>query len=179
MHLTDIPCKAVEGIEAHKRGSAAATCEKCLEYLNACRTLVEIGYVWNAEVQDYILEKEHNQKSGTFAANHFVHEMNLQEHFVFLKRLEAITAEVSYLYSQKIIKERVTDPDVVRRKSSPAEFKKAVAESRMANRPAKEKRQLSEREKAIEGLMKGTGLDEKMATLLVDEQFKKQGKVVA
>jgi hypothetical protein len=179
------PCRAevTEALPPHEIGMKARECDMCLEYLNACRTLIGFSFVHDPESTPgeprYILDKDHNQKSGVARCGPFVHEMNLQEHFVFLKRLEAITAEVSFLYTQKIIKERVSDPDIIKRKKDPAAFKAAVEAQKMAQRPVKERRQLDAREKAIEGLMKATGLPESVATQMVDEQLKKQGKVTA
>ena len=159
----------------HELGTLCRECDACLEYLNACRTLIEIRYDFEGK-----LDKELNVKGGIARANGFTyaHEYNLQEMFVFMKRLEAITAEFSYLYSQKVIKERVPDPDVLRRKKDPQEFQKALAEQKLANRPAKERKHLSERDKAIAALT-GVGLSLEDATASVDAKFKEQGKVTS
>ena len=167
-------CKDGVQTEPHELGTRPRDCDTCLEYNNACRTLVQCMYDHEGN-----LDKDMNIKSGTFRANHFVHEMGLQEHFVFLKRLEGITAETSYLYSQKIIRERVNDPEVLKRKKDPQEFKKALAEQKLAQRPEKERKHLDARGKAIEAMMRVAMMSEEQATAAVDEQFRKQGKVVA
>ncbi len=96
-----------------------------------------------------------------------------------MKRMEMLTAETSYLYNQKLIKEKVTDPDIIKRKRDPVEFKKAIDASKLSQRPEKEKKQLDARGKAIAALMTATKLDEDICAQMVDEQFKKQGKVTA
>ena len=96
-----------------------------------------------------------------------------------MKRMEMLTAETSYLFNQKVIKDKITDPDIIKRKSDPVEFKKAIEDSKMSQRPEKEKRQLDARGKAIAALMLATRLDEDTCAQMVDEQFKKQGKVTA
>lgn len=162
-------------LDSHLLGEKARECDKCLEYLNACRTLMHVQYDNEGN-----LDKDLNQRSATFTAHRHVHEFSLQQHFVFLKRLEAITAEVSYLYQQKIIKEKIADPAVIQRKKDyPLELQKAIEKQKYDARPIKERKALDARGKAIAELMKATGIPETIATTMIDEQLKKQGKVTA
>ena len=159
--------------EPHEVGTLSRSCDACLEYLNACRTLVTIRYDHEGKLDKDI------QKGVIGHAHRFVSDYTLHELFIFMKRMEMLTAETSYLFNQKVIKEKVTDPDIIKRKRDPVEFKKAIEDSKMSQRPEKEKRQLDARGKAIAALMLATRLDEDTCAQMVDEQFKKQGKVTA
>lgn len=169
--MTQLQCRE-KTPEAHEVGTLARSCDACLEYLNACRTLLQVRYDHEGHLATDI------QKGVMQHVGPYVHEYDLQQLYVFMKRMEMLTAETSYLYNQKLIKERVSDPDVIKRKKDPVEFKKAIDDQKMANRPEKERKQLSAREKAIAALV-AVGLPLEMATASVDEQFKKQGKVTA
>ncbi len=159
--------------EPHEVGTLSRSCDACLEYVNACRTLVTIRYDHEGKLDKDI------QKGVIGHVSRHVSDYNLQELFVFMKRMEMLTAETSYLYNQKLIKEKVTDPDIIKRKRDPVEFKKAIDASKLSQRPEKEKKQLDARGKAIAALMTATKLDEDICAQMVDEQFKKQGKVTA
>jgi hypothetical protein len=169
--MTQQPCRE-QTPEVHEIGTLARSCDACLEYLNACRTLVTIRYDHEGKLDSDM------QKGVIGHVPRFVHEYSLLELFTFMKRMEMLSAETSYLYNMKLIRDKVTDPDIIKRKRDPQEFQKAIQESKMAQRPEKEKKQLSAREKAIDALVK-VGLPLEMATASVDEQFKKQGKVTA
>lgn len=166
-------CKDGVQTEPHELGARPRDCDTCLEYNNACRTLVQCMYDHEGN-----LDKDMNMKSGAFRVNHFVHNMPLEEHFVFLKRLEMIVSETHYLYDQKRIKERIPNEGALKSKNT-QEFKKALAEQKLAQRPVKERKHLDDRGKAIEAMMRIAMVTEEEATDAVDKQFRKQGKVVA
>lgn len=170
METMDCPAS---GQDKHDIGSRARECDKCLEYLNALRLFHRVHYE-----PDGSLDKELNQRMAADRVHKFVHEMSLQEHFMYMKRFEAATAEVAFLYHQKIVKERIADPAGLERKSSNQEFQKAVELQKLAQRPKKERVQLDSRDKAIRALM-AVGVSEKDARESVDKPLREQGKVVA
>lgn len=168
-------------VQEHEMGSLPKECDQCLNYLNSCKLLVETSKVFSSEKQTYILDKENNRSQASqMCVRHMefvekVHELSLEHLFMYAKRFEGIAAQCSIMYHTRIVKERIPD---IRSAEKSAEFAAAVSEQRLAQRPKKEKKQLSERDKAIAALT-GVGIPLAAAIASVDEKFKEQGKVIA
>ena len=157
-------CKDNSGVSTHQKGDRPLECEKCLEYLNVCRLMIEPR-------TDSITS---NQTVAVNYSNKLIHEMTLQEIFMFQKRFEALAAQCSYVYSTRTITERVPDPKELERKKE--DWAQAVKEQKDKQRPAKEKKILTDRDKAIEALI-GVGVPREAAIASVDERMKSMGRV--
>lgn len=175
-------CSGEGGLkESHRLGDLPSECDQCLKYLNSCKLLVEVTTAFDVASGEYILDKDTNRSSGSARAfQHLdflgkVHELNLEHLFMYVKRFEGIAAQFSIMYHTKIVKERVPD---VKSLEKAEEFSEAVAAQRMTQRPKKEKKQLSERDRAIQ-VLTGVGVSLAAATAEVDKRFKEQGKVTS
>jgi hypothetical protein len=174
-NLTTMNCTFQESIELigpHEVGTKPADCYGCTTYLNTARLIHKVR-----RNGDNSIDREAHEKWVGDQAPKFVHEMPLDELFVYLKGFEAFTSYVSFLYSQRLIKERVADPSKLKDKTG-KEFAKAVAEMKHAARPKKELKHLSDFDKTIQVLV-SAGIPEAIAKSEVEKQFKAQGKVTS
>lgn len=147
-------------------GSNARECDECLSYLNRLRLSFTITE------QLGITE---NQASAITGINHFIKDFELNQIFLFQKRLEAATAEVMVIYHTKKVKEKIPDPKSAEKKGE--EYAAAVKIQKFDQMSKKEKKVMSEKDKAIQALM-NSGVTEAMATTIIESEFKKLGKFV-
>lgn len=153
---------------AHDKGDQPRECQICIDYLNYCRLMVEPR-------TDSIASNQ------TVAMNYFdklVPDMTLQEIFLYQKRFEALAAKASLIYSDQLVKDKIPNPKEIqeRAKRKDEDWKKAVEEQKNAQRPAKERKILSDRDKAIEAYVK-VGIPKEAATAIVDQQMSEIGRV--
>ena len=162
--------------QEHETGDKPLECQDCLDYLNRCRTMLEPH-----KMHDGTWDKEITMaatSAATFRFFEHIHEITLQEMYIYVKMTEALAAQVHFMYDKKLIKEKVSDPDILKGVKDPEEFKRSVAKQRLEQRPKKERKHLDDREKAIKALTE-LGIPLASAVTSVDEKFKAQGKVVA
>lgn len=156
-------------------GSNVVECETCLRYNNSCRLLI----------QNFTTDSE--QGAQDRVEKHLsVHEMSLEQTMIFVRHLRALAAGATVVYQNKLIKTRIADPASLNKrlnqtKVKTEEFAAAVKEQRDAQRPKKEKRILSDREKAIEKvaeIFQRTGIAETVAyTMAATEVDKRMAEV--
>jgi hypothetical protein len=154
-----------ESIGLHEQGYKPMECHECIRHLNFVLLMVK-------PLPDMGIAK--NQEAATGRTLKYVHEMTLQEIFIYQKMVEAIAAQCSLIYNQRLIKDKIPDPKELERKSE--DWKRAEKEMKDRNRPAKEKKQLSDRDKAVAALV-SVGVSQSDAESSVDERFKKMGKL--
>lgn len=130
-----------------KIGSRPLECKPCLDYINWIRVLAQPPEFNDIEAVGQI------QKNAIHNTARFieVHSLNLDEMFLWMKQFEACAASISMLYQAKVIKERT--PNIDKAEMSKA-IEKSNAQQKLDNLPKKEKRILSERDKAVESLKK-------------------------
>lgn len=157
----------------HEVGSKSMECRECLSYLNSARLLHKV----HKSIADGSIDKDLNVKRAGESALKFCHEMTLDEHYVYLKMMETFTAMVSYAYSQKLVEVRLADAATVKKYNGDS-FNKALAEAKKANRPKKELKHLSDKDKAI-AVLTAAGIDHDSATKAIEEQFRAQGKSIS
>lgn len=146
-------------------------CTACLQFANSCVLLLR--------PMDRI-SGEDNQKSvftlsdyDNSVINYFVHELDLKQLHLYVKRYEAFGALLRLGYLKKVVQER---PSIIENGVESENFAKWKKEDRYKNAPKAEKRQLSDYDKAVAYLTK-LGIPEEEAQRSVKEQFAKQGKV--
>lgn len=159
-------------VPAHDKGDQPRDCQVCIDYLNYCRLMVE-------PKTDSIASNQ------TVAMNYFdklVCDMSLQEIFMYQKRFEALAAKASLIYSEQLIKDKIPNPKELKAiraddsKRKTEEWNKAVEDQKDAQRPPKERKILTDRDKAIAAYVK-VGIGENEAIKIVDEQMAAIGRV--
>lgn len=168
-NMTNHNCPNSENLEPHEDGIQFMNCVDCRSYLNRCRVLHRI--IRNA---DGSIDNELHVKRSGEAALKFCHELEMDELYTYTKMFTQFAAMCSYAYSEREVKLRVNDPSKSRGKSG-NEFKQALAAQRMESRPAKEKKHLSDFDKAVAVLTKA-GISEESAREAIKQQFARQGK---
>lgn len=93
---------------------------------------------------------------------------------MYQKRFEALAAKASLVYNERLISEKIPDPKDIQRKNE--DWKKAIEEQKDKQRPAKERKILTDRDKAIQAYVT-VGIPEQEATKIVDEQMAAIGRV--
>lgn len=168
--------------ESHELGTQPLECGYCLQYLNDCKNLIEVR-------PDYqgVFDKDMNQAAAATAMFHFaeqyldVAKMDLQQLFVWVKRMEGLTFQCSFMYYQATKKQGVNDPDVLKRKKGPTEFQAEVKRQQDNNRPSGEKKKMakaeSDFERAVNKIVEKVGLAREIAEDMVRNEFKKAGKM--
>lgn len=169
-------CQKVYGINAME-------CQTCLDYFNSIRLLVLPARSSNSSMNR---EEEQSLSGGAAERIARVHEMNLQELFIFTKKLEACAGTANLLYTQQKIAAAVPDPEKLER--SAEEWKQALAEQKKANRSASEKRKdkqiESAEDKAIRAFEKlvssytNIGIARAAALEMASQLYQSQGKTV-
>lgn len=160
-------------------GSNLLECERCLDYVNwTCLMVTPVGTETDIS---------HNQAHAgdntlKFIQNKFVDELDLQNHYIFMKRLEAMAAAASIAYNARKIKAQIPNPSKIEKSK---EWNEAIRKQREEQRPQKERKILSQRDKAIEslvGVMVKTGMPEEtarqLATTQVDKSMSEVGRNV-
>lgn len=163
-------------LTAHTKGDQPRECQTCLDYLNICRLMVEPRTDSIASNQTTAMNWF--EKLVPMQGGKLVSEMNLQEIFMYQKRFEALAAKSSIIYNEQLIKERIPNPKELERKSAEKaeQWEQAVRDQKDAQRPAKEKKILSDRDKAI-AAYKLVGIPQSEATKIVDEQMAAIGRI--
>ena len=88
--------------------------------------------------------------------------------------METFVGHVSYTHAaEKLVKLQIKDPAIA--KLSGQSFKDAIAKEKLAARPPKEKKHLSDFDKAVSVLV-SAGINKDGAIAAIKEQFKAQGK---
>lgn len=156
------------GLPAHTKGDQPRECQICIDHINICRLMVEPR-------TDSVASNQ------TVAINYFmklVPDMTLQEIFMFQKRFEALAAQASLIYSDQLRVERIPNPKELQEKSKKkqADWTQAVEEQKDKQRPPKEKKILSDRDKAIAAYV-AVGVSEKESIEIVDKQMAAIGRV--
>lgn len=149
----------------HTIGTMSVQCEDCLEYTNMCMTIL---------LPDTSQSREANQQAVFQNSPYLVKDLTLEEHYLFMRRLESLAANVGVLYQQRIHKERV--PDIKRAEAS-IDYAASIKKQKDSQRPKKEQKLLSDRDKAIGALTK-LGLDPEVAAKTVDKQMSKEGRAI-
>lgn len=149
------------------RDTASLTIDQStFNILNACRLMLEPRRACSESTNVYDAECQLN-------SSHWVHEMSLEEKFLFLSRLESLAASMSYILSKD--RERIK---IELNKREKEHFAQAAKQARDTNRPKAERHVLTLREKAIKALMAIPGMTEENAIASVDERLRAQGKVI-
>lgn len=166
-NLNDMTCPEC----TKKRGDSPLVCGRCLDYLNWCRIMTE-PYA----DKDGVLDPDitHQQNLAAARTLQYVHELDLQELFMWARRHEAIAAQCSVLYNQGVIKERI--PDVAKLEKE-QEWREALEKQKKDNLPPVQKKRLSDFEKAVAGLM-AVGVSRKDAEESTKAQFEKTNRSV-
>lgn len=151
-------------VPAHTRGDNPRECQTCIDYMNWCRLMVEPR-------TDSIAS---NQTVAVQWFEKMVPDMSLQEIFMYQKRFEALAARASLVYSDQLVKDKIPNPKEIERKA--ADWARAVEEQKDKNRPPKEKKILSDRDKAINAYV-SVGIPLDQATKIVDEQMAAIGRI--
>lgn len=152
-------------IDSHAIGSQPIECLDCLKYCNVCVTIMR---------PNMGLDIEGNQQVVFQNANYLLKDLKTEEVYFFVKRAEALAASFGLLYQQRKIKEKIPNP-----KSAEAslEFSESIKRQKDAVRPKKEKKLLTDRDRAIESFTK-LGITLEKATAMVDAQLIKEGRAV-
>lgn len=148
-------------------------CQECCDESNRLRLLLLPTPLGDTKQSEKV---GHDQRISFNAVVKTVDKMTLDELFVFMKKAEAVAAGAGLAYNQRLMKLRVSPEDVETRKKDQQSFAGAARQARVDNLPKKERRLLSDRDKAIEQLMKF--MDREAATASVDSQMSKQGRLV-
>ena len=156
-----------ELIEKHDKGTQPHQCLDCVDYLNWTRLMIMPRNNMGIEA---------NQQVALNYVDKFAHELDLQGMFLLMKKAEAIAAAASVIYNERLLKNRqqISDPKELERKAD--DWKRAEKEMRDKNRPPKEKKMLSDFEKAVKQLT-DVHVSQEAAESIVRERFAKQGKV--
>lgn len=139
--------------------------QKDFDTLNAYRLLLEPMKDCSESTNRYHAECQ-------LDSSRVVHLMSIEEKFLLLTRMEACSARMSLAISKDF--KRIKGELTKREEKKLAETAAIVREN---NRPKREKKQLSDRDKAIKGLMTA-GLSEADAIASLDPALLKQGKVI-
>lgn len=168
--LNSTPCPQIEcsadgapRIEDHPIGSSPVECADCLKYVNACMTILRPYSGQSAEFNQMVVFQN---------ANYLIKDLTLEEHYLYVRRAEALAAAVGLLYQQRLSKQQIPDP---KQAQSSAEFTEIIRKQRDATRPKKERKLLDDREKGILALTK-LGLARGAAEKMVDAQMSKEGR---
>jgi CRISPR/Cas system CSM-associated protein Csm2 small subunit len=113
-------------------------------------------------------------EDGIRRINFLVKDMPIEARFRYMKLLETLTAEAAVAYHNAKITERTPDPKAAEKAE---DFKKAVKAQKIANLPPKEKKLLSDADKAIAQLVKN-GIPESTARRIVEAEMVKEGRGV-
>lgn len=151
-------------------GSNPRECDSCLEFLNASRMGL-LGHTVQGA-----------QAHGVLWANKFqeVHKLSLTDLFIFQKQLETITAEILVIYHTEQVKKRIPDPKKIEQavlsrpeswesQDSKLKSEKIIRDAINSNRTKKERVVLSQRDKAIAGMVK-IGMSREEAEAIVDKK---------
>lgn len=121
-------------------GSNPLECSECLKYINWVRLIAD---PFPVQLDANTIQRETVGRVNKFQD---IYQLDMDQLFLWGKKMEAIAAACSMLYQAKVIKERT--PDIDR-----AEMTKAIEKSnriqKLENLPKKEKKILSERDKAV------------------------------
>lgn len=152
-------------------GTNPIECDECLQYVNWSRLIVTpVGTDKDGNIG-------HALENTTKYIDRFYpppYSASLQDLFLFLKRMEAITAGASLAYSRRKVQERIPNPKDL--ESSEGEWNEAIKKQKDAQRPKKERVLLSDRDKGIKHLMTNLKMSLEMASKIVDEQMSKEGR---
>jgi hypothetical protein len=152
-------------IDQHDKGTQCIQCQDCIDYLNNVRLMNTPLHVGP--------DIEVNQRASMARLTKHVHEMNLQELFIYMKMLEGMAAQCSLIYNQHLVKSKIANPKEMEKRQ--LEWKEAEREQRLKNAPPIVKKQLTARDKAIKSLM-DIGLSRSDAESSVDSKLTAQGK---
>ncbi len=157
------------------KGTNPINCETCFSYLNWTRLLLAPFNTNDDSTDD--LQKRSIRNLNDFVK---VNEITQPEvMFKYMKLFEALSAGMSLIYNAKIINDRLPDPEQAESSSrgKSKEFSDAVKAQREAQRPKKEKKLLTLREKSI-AQMVAIGMSEEDAAKFVDNGLLKAGRAV-
>ena len=161
----NMACLNTGQIDSHQKGEQALQCQDCIDYLNNVRLMNTPMHV-GADI-------EVNKRAAMARVVKHVHEMNLQETFIYMKMLEGMAAQVSLIYNQHLVKSKIADPEELKRRH--AEWAQAEKEQRLKNAPVVVKKQLTDWEKAVRDLMH-VNVTRADAEAIVNERYAKQNK---
>lgn len=168
VELTSAKCHSkTEGIEAHEIGSNPRRCDECLQYMNKMLVLVR-PYTGK--------DVEFNQIVTAQNMPFLVKDLNLEEFYLYTKKLEMLAACAGLMYQDTLRKTKV-NPDTVKKNAGKQSFAEEMKRERDLQRPKKEKKLLDARDKAI-AVYTSLGMPLDQAAKMVDEQMAKQGRAV-
>lgn len=157
----DFECKQCKQL----LGSNVTECTHCLNYNNQSRLLI----------QNFMTDDEAKAMDRVVKFVENVADMSLENTFRFVRHLRSLSAGATVAYQNKLIKERINDPKGITKKLNAAEFAQAVREQKDAQRPPREKKLLTAREKAIKSLT-DIGVPESIAIERIDSEMTKVGR---
>lgn len=146
-------------------------CPDCLAFANSCVLLLRPMERISAEDNQKSVFAWSDQENHL--VNYFVHELDLKELHLYVKRYEAFGALLRLGYQKKVVTER---PAQVKEAVDSESYQVWKLEQRKIHAPKKEKKQISDYEKAVDYLVK-LGVELLEAQNTVKAQFSKQGKV--
>lgn len=167
--LTDpmnCPAQPIE-TGTHVYGTRTTDCEQCRVYNNWSRIML------TPTTMD--VQHEYNTSFENVPKFIEISKLSLDDIFIFMKKITAIAAGFTLAWDNANIKKRTPNPKALEAQSE--EFEQAVKVQRIAQLPPKERKMLSDKEKAIKALM-DIGIDKATATANVEERMAKAGRLI-
>jgi hypothetical protein len=158
------PCEN-ESIGQHDKGYKPMECQECIRHLNFVLLMVK-------PLPDMGVAK--NQEASIGRTLKYVNDMTLQEIFIYQKMVEAIAAQASLIYNQRLVRDKIVDPKELEKRSE--DWQQAQKEMQVRNLPKVSKKHLTDYEKAVQALMH-IGLSRIDAESSVKERFDAQNKM--